>query len=241
MGKLEIIKKLKNKKGMSHIEVILSFIIFLSFLIFLIAIFKPFSISQESDVYLNMLERGIENFSNVKVNISVLSLNQNPENCFYFNYNTSNIIVKNESYNNVGAFSEKNQEIKVYINGTENFYYIYSSGEFNESKFNETGCDKLGGMDYSLGLFRSFNMFSNNSLNNLKKRYETNYSTIKKELAIPETKDFSFSVRDSRNNNILNVTKKTPTKIKILARDIPIRIVYQDGTLKYAIMNIRIW
>lgn len=230
-----------SKKGMGHIEVILSFVIFLSFFIFLIAIFKPFSISQESDVYLNMLERGIENFSNTEVNILVLSLDNNPGNCFYFNYNISGIIVKNESYSIINAASRENGETKIYIDGREKFYYIYSSDEFNENIFDETGCGQLNSGDYTLGFFRSFSMFSYRKLENLKERYEADYSTIKNELAIPEAKDFSFSIRDSLNNNMINVTKKMPAKIKILARDIPIRIVYQDGTLKYAIMNIRIW
>lgn len=232
---------MENKKGISHIEIILSFVIFVGFSIFLFAIFKPFNISQENDIYLSILERNIENFSDVEVNISVLSLNQKPDNCFYLAYNTSSIIVKNESYSNVKAFSEKTNEIKVYINGSENFYYIYSSNEFNENGFNGENCNKLENANYSLGLFRRFSMFSYRRLEKLNDSYNKDYENLKKELSIPETRDFSFSIKDSLSNNLINTERKTPSRIKILARDTPIRIAYQDGTLKYAIMNVRTW
>jgi len=241
-----MLRLIKNKKGMSHVEIVLSFVIFIGFLIFIFSIFNPFRVSDEKEIYLNIIERGIKEQTNVEFKFLSLSLNQSlGEACFYFEYNLSNVVVKNESYDFVAAFSEKSgNKRRIYINGTGSFFYIFSCEEFNESNFSSQHCKKLKQKDYTLGLLRRYDVTSYSKLENLTKKYDLNYEGIKGEIGLPSSKDFSFSVRDtnlSSRKPILTVNKTISKQVGILTRDVPIQLLYSNGTLKYAILNIQVW
>jgi hypothetical protein len=233
-------KRLDNKKGFSHIEVVLSFIIFLGFVIFLFAIFNPFKINTKSDVYIDMTERAIMDNISAKINFFTLKLKEGASSCFYFTYglNLSNIVVKDNNYERLGASSiliDNKKQIK--IDGTGNFFYIYSSDEFEENAVSGS-CGELTSEEYSIGLFRIYKMVSFSKLNSLIEKHNSDYSNLKKEMGL--TKDFSFNVRES-SGNIIVTTDKKPPKIEVFARDEPIQLVYQNGSFKYAILNIRVW
>jgi len=241
----------KSRKGMSHIEVILSFVIFMGFLIFLFAIFNPLKISSSNDVSLDIVERIIKNNVSARVDFLTLKLNYTADKCFYFTYNSSlkNISVKNESYDNAGAYSrnvgggqmkEEEQRIKreINIDSTGKFFYIYSYEGFVENDFDNSDCDDLNEKDYTFGLFRSYEMVSFTKLENLGDNYNLDYEKLKKGFGLKQ--DFSFNIKDTSGKNILNTTKRTPKTI-VLARNEPIQLVYNNGTLKYAILNIQVW
>jgi len=236
--------EIRKKKGISHVEMILSFVIFVGFLIFIFAILNPLKISDEKDIYLNIVERGIRENTSIEFKFLSLSLNHSwgKKKCFWFRYNLSNIIVKNESYGFVAALSRGGgKERKIYINGTGSFFYILSCEEFNESDFFPKGCEMLRSENYTFGLLRKFDMTSYSRLEDLTKRYDSDYEGLKKEIGLPHSKDFSFSVRDTSGKNILRVNKTISKQASILARDVPIQIVYKNGTLKYALLNIQVW
>lgn len=236
-----LIKKLnRNKKGFSHIEVVLSFVIFLGFLIFLFAIFNPFKINNKSDVYIEITERAIMDNISTKVDFFTIKLNENANGCFYFTYglNLSNVVVKDNSYSRTNASSILIDDKKrIKIDGAGNFFYVYSNEGFVEN--NEKSCSKeLGGDEYNIGLFRSYEMVSFSKLNSLTDNYNSDYLNLKKVMGL--TKDFSFNVRESSGNIILTTNKKAP-KTEVFARDEPIQLVYENGSFKYAILNIGVW
>jgi len=236
---------IKNKKGMSHVEIILSFVIFVGFLIFAFSIFNPFKVSDEKEVYLNIVERGIRERTSVEFKFLSLSLDQSlKRECFYFEYNLSNIIVKNESYDFVEALSQNGgNKRKIYINGTGSFFYVFSCEEFDESIFSTQGCKKLKRGNYTLGPLRRYDVTSYSKLKNFTKKYDSNYERLKEEIGLPSSKDFSFSVRETKEpwKIILGVNKTISKQVGILARDVPMQIVYRNGTLKYALLNIEVW
>jgi hypothetical protein len=240
-----MLRKIKNKKGISHVEVILSFVIFIGFLIFLISIINPFKIFSKSKVYLNILERELRNYTSVRVDFLTLRLNDGIEGCFKFKYDLENITVKNETGSPLLAFSRiEGGHRRIFIKGIgEEFYYIYSSKEFKERIFDPKSCDLLKkDEDYTLGLFRSYDLTSYSKLQELKREHDSNYEELKQKLGIPTSKDFSFNVRDTTKKEILiEVAKKPPVGVKVLARDVSIQIVNSTGDFRYAILNIQVW
>ncbi len=239
----------KGKKAVSHVDIILSFVIFTGFLIFLIAIFKPFKISGGEEVYLDMAERKIRDLTSTEVKFLTIRLNANTEieNCFCFDYDFSNVTVKNKNYSFVNALSKEKGKgrkgRKVCIDNKEVFFYIYSCEDFKEERFDSSNCIDLEENNYTLGLFRKYDMASWRKLNELNKSYEENYDEVKNEIGLPGSKDFSFNIRktEAAGEVILRVKKEPPKGVKVLARDIPIQIVHENGTLNYAILNIRVW
>ena len=230
---------MKNKKGLSHIEVILSFVIFLGFLIFILAIFNPFRLSSDNAGEIYLAEKEIVAYSSLEVKFLSLVLNYIPNKCFYFNYSLDEVIAKDEFYNFTPAYSIQ-QNNEIYINGTNRFYYILSSDEFEERDFSGQ-CTGLEKTNYTLGLFTKYNMTSYAKMTELANRHNSDYLSLKSELKIPASDDFAFSISDSLNNLLLNISKKPPSNAKVVARDVPIQLVYKNGTIIYAKLNIKVW
>ncbi len=222
---------------MSHVEVILSFVIFLGFLIFIFSFINPFQITEDKNVYLNLLERGIK--ENVSVEVFFLPLKiENEKECFsiYYEDGFENAIkVKNEQ-GLVESYKEKSW--KFHVNGSGTFFYVLSSKEFEDRGYLE--CDKLEKNNYTLGLWRNYKLVSNKSLWNLKKEYEENYENLKEYFRLPSSKDFLFEVK-IENKNILNMSNINLKKGNVYSRNLPIEIVYKDGVIKTGTLNMRIW
>lgn len=238
--------KMQNRRGIGHVEIILSFVIFIGFLIFLLVVFGPFKSAGVEEVYLDTLERGIKENTSIEVKFFSISLSHEQENCFCFDYNFDNVVVKNERDAFIEAFSKGGgNSRKICINGGGKFFYVYSSEEFVEQKFdyNEEDCSQLTEGNYVFGLFSRYYFVSNNKLRKLHKNSKEDYEKTKEGLGLPSSKDFSFNVRETEfgEENILNDTREQPKGVRVSARDIPMQIIYKDGNLKYAIMNIRVW
>ncbi len=249
VNKNNLSEKLK-KRGITHVEAILSFVIFIGFIFFILPLFISFfEDNEDNSVYLDSLERNI--ILNVSSKLSFFTINTSKmdnNDCFEFEFSSSegelsNIIVKDKDGNIVDGICEGygNDKYKISINDEGGFYYIYSSRGFEENEFSGN-CEEIEGDDFDLSLFRSYLVSSNKSLYNLKKNYEDNYYDLKKNLEVPQSKDFVFLVRDTiGNENILNLTFTKPEGVSVAARNVPIQIIYSNGSLKYAILNLQIW
>jgi hypothetical protein len=221
------------KKAISHIEIILSFVIFVGFLIVILAIFNPFKAADGSRTSLDILERGIKNYANVEVASVTIKLNVLENGCFYFDSNLSNIVVRDKNNNFAEGYYNDG---KIYILGEDDFYHIYSSEEFSERTFSGS-CHEI--FDYKLGIAENYNFISNVSLINFVKEYNQEYEKLKNKIGM--TNDFSFNIQETGGDMLLSVSKTIPKNVRVIARDIPIQIVYSTGEFKTAILNIRTW
>tara|TARA_Y100000310_G_C20652882_1_gene800414 strand:- start:1273 stop:2001 length:729 start_codon:yes stop_codon:yes gene_type:complete len=240
---------LKNKKGaVSHIEMILSFIIFVGFLIFLFAIFKPFRIASSSETYVDVVERGIKENVSVNVNFQTLKLTGTNPGCFCIPYSLKKVIVKNVNEVKILDSNVETDGNRLCIKNSQIFFYISSSEEFpnnigNLYNPNPPGdiCDELTD-NYDLGLFRTYDFYSNRKLNKLHSDTLNNYDEVKDYFDITSSKDFSFSVRDKEDGIIIKEnTKKAVTGVRVIARDVPIQRVNNNGNYDYLLLNIRVW
>jgi len=245
-------EKINRKKAISHVEVILSFTIFIGFLIFLFVIFKPFGGFNKEDIYVDIVERGIINHTLSEVVAFSLKLKNPIEerfSCFGFEYDVDNgVVVKNESYDLVNSCVEKKgSKSTIYIEGKGIFFNIYSNELFEtDDSFDSEKCKKLKeDRDYVLGLVRKYGMLSRERLIQLKERCKNaeTYEELKKKFGIPSSKEFAFSVKDTLGKELedLELSKEVPEGIRVTARSLPIQLVYANGDMRYAILNVRVW
>lgn len=235
---------IKGKKGFTHLEIILSFVIFVGFLIFALAIFNPFNmLSSGGKVYLDMAERGLKEQISAEVVFQSIKLSPDvifTKGCFCFPYELNKVIARNVNYNIVKA--EKSGD-NLCIDGSNDFYYLLSSSEFEENGFS-VDCDIFHKGDYSLGLYRSYSFVSYELLKILNQSAIENYNTLKEKIKLPSNKEFSFSVRSTNISlkNIFGPIKMPPKGIRVNARDVPLQLVYSNGTIRYdTIMNVQVW
>lgn len=224
-----------DKKGLSHVEVVLSFIIFLGFSIFLLALFKPFNLSGINTQNLDSLERGVKNYAEINMEkISFLLLNDTS--CGIINYSLNNdIVMKNNLGQNIDAYLKAKKDIyfKSGING--DFYFVYSCSEFKNKNFGNR-CGELPSSNYSLSVYSSSKIISAKQIENFNKTYWEDYEDLKNTLGI--NFDFSFGVYDINNNFIYS--GKAPAK-NANSRTLLIETVYESGEIKLNRLNLRTW
>ena len=238
--------KINSKKGVSHLEIILSFIIFLGFLIFLLAIFRPTSFSKDTDSDLNILEESIQSQISTPLAFITLNLNDDVEiqECFFINYELdiiNNVIVKNKDGNIVNAETDEENK-RIYIDSSnEKFFYLYFSEKLEEKEFIKDSCIEIDSSNYHLGLYRNYNLTSYEKLEDLREEYNNDYENLKNQLGVPTTKEFAFVVRETLGNDIIVARKRTEGPVNIISRDVTIQILYNNGTFGYGILNIQTW
>lgn len=229
---------IKNKKAATHIEMVLSFVIFIGFVIFILAVFNPFQFTSKETSNIENIARKIQENLSVNVDFLTLKLTSPSPDCFYVPYSLNNVVVKNmEKRKKIAESAES--EIRIEGDSSDDFFYIYSSKIFLQDSL--SGCVLLPENSYSLGLLQNQGMIFNGSLLGFKNEYETNYLKLKNNLEIPASDDFLVKVLDMQGDVKMDVKMDKPSSIKISAKDTPVQLIYKNGTINYALMHIEIW
>jgi hypothetical protein len=231
-----------NKRGQSHIEFIISFALFTTFVVLILFLFKPSF--KSSEIGLNAIENSI--MDNVNTNLSFYSVKipQVTQSCFCLNNDIGiNFIVKDENKSIIDSFDAGGICVnKRDIASTTNFYYvyIYFSDEFGEPSKDGAGCLSLQDTDVEKGPLRELSVVSNNSLYALNGRYYSSYAGLRQELGVTNY-DFGVKVIDDTGNIIIDMSRRVPLGRPVYSKDVPIEIIYKDGSSTYDIMRISAW
>lgn len=250
---------IKEKKGLSHVEMVISFAIFISFVVFMLVFFKPLKIPSRSSTLLETTEAKI--LENVSTELNVFSVKITnpsvpPPTCFSLASSINkNIIVKDGNEERVNA---KHDNTNVYFAksaaAAEQFYRVYYSDEFVESVFDASTCNALQNTDnlaqnyYVLGVTRAYKKVSLAKLKAFFDEYNDNnkYAQLKINLGLGN--NFNVYVRDSKGNIIQDDTNKEfkgenykPSGVEIMAKEIPIEILNEKGEIMPAVMNIQVF
>lgn len=236
-----------TKRGISHIEVIISFVVFVGFLFFLFAFIKPVRNTEISQTILDLSQQGIEDYTNVNYSYISVKLSDSlvfdGKLCFAIPISIDNgrIVVKDKKDVEVNSGAD---ESKIYISqDSEKFYTIYASSVF-ELKGALSDCkDLVKDTDYSLGFLSEYQVLSNESIFQLKERYDSNedYISLKRYFKIPDSNNFGFSIRETNGDEIISAMRSPPARISVIARDVPSQLIYKTGEIKFVIMNVQAW
>jgi len=229
-----------KKKGVSHIEIIISFIIFSGFVLFLLLYF-PITNPQSNSVALDDAERGVLDFVNLRMVYYTIALNNTPPaDCFNLSSELRNISVRNEEDIIMDAYSDSKNN---YIQNSGKFYTIYSSSLFYEKNpGNLVSCSVFKEVDnYTIGISRVYNIVSYEKISLLRNNYEHDYSSLHDKLGIPIKNDFGFILKDTEGKEIIKAVKQRPNRAEVFARDIPIQVAHNNGTFNYFILNVQAW
>jgi hypothetical protein len=154
---------MKNKRGSSHLEVILSFVIFVGFTFFLLTYLQPTQKTSLENSILDGLESSFLN--NVEINFTKVLVNS--------------------------TFDCKPAEVaeraRVFNLSKSGFFYIYASDEISGD--DTTACSAGA---YKLGFINSEKVVSNKSLEIFRSRYYGDYNALKISLNVPLAVDFAI-------------------------------------------------
>ncbi|MCX6750292.1 MAG: hypothetical protein NTZ83_02445 [Candidatus Pacearchaeota archaeon] len=228
----------KNRRG-SHVEVIISFIIFITFIIFIFASIKsPINRQEDKKNIFDSIEVGIINKISSDMTVITATLASEGEECVNLNNFTSdlniggNILVKGPSGGNVGSHIDGDSlEINRESNSDE-FFKIYYSEEFDELGTN-SGCE---GISYEIGLTKTSEyIFEEKFLEMMNDDYEA----LKTELDIPKGVNFGYGMILSNGTTLEKTSEEVSANIYI--RETPVEYVDLEGNVLEGYLKTRIW
>ena len=235
-----------SKKGSSHLEMILAFILFIGFISFLFFNLKPYDTAILPVSLANGVHYSLEKM--IKTNLTVTSVKLTGVNlnfkCFkvdipgkYFKYDFSKQLVKDESGIKVASgVSSSGNNREIFIEGMENYYKIYFSPELNEFVYLETTC--LDPQSSIIGSITEKEISSYKKLMELNAKYSSDYESLKSELGIPAIFDFEII---SLDNPEINMETDVPNSIDVIAVEKVFEILNGDGEIINSRIVVRIW
>lgn len=235
-----------KKKGFTNVEFVISFVIFILFVFFLLIILNPFKQYQIDPVVINKIQRGL--MGEVEVSVSKLGIKAKAQGqgggvgatCFSVDYNdfesTNKIFVDKVGSGNVLAVFSGSQ---IFVDSGIGDYIVYSSDEFNPLN-TPTPRQCAQNIEIVLGINEEYQYVSYRLLADLATEYESDYEGLKQRIGTDS--EFSFELLDlDLTPGGITAIKGKPGKLDINARNIPIKVVWEDGRIEDMLLNLRVW
>jgi len=234
-----------GKKAQGHIEMVISFVMFALFVFFLLVYLNPIKNQNISDVLIDAVERSIEGNASIQLIEMPLDLKGSADLCFslpnpFNTTNPKNIIVR-DSNGTVMKFALEGENMN--IEKKKKFYYLYyGNTAFNTLPLGLISCTVLNSSDYIFGASRIYNLYYMPRMEGIKDAYTSDYNKLREDFNFPGGYDFAVNVTDSATmQTVLTMAVKKPEKVEVLAREVPIELLYDDGRLIKAVINIQVW
>ncbi len=242
--KIIIVNRIMNKRGLSHVEFIVSFILFAGFLTAGFYFFSPVNNSKfiQSSVYYT--------FNEITKNITI-------------DMETINIVIDPEVDSRIvgiPASPENAQKVKCKTEGSdgESFecYFDLSilhidrlnpGNSFVKAKFSEDfdqgqaiSGQILNPENFTISSIEVNEVVSEKRVNDLISRYSSDYDRLKDTLSIPAGISFSFEF-DFGNGNLMSAQRDIPSGLEVFSKEDRFEIIKEDGSTAFGTFRVRIW
>ncbi len=213
-----------NKIAGSHVEMVLSLVLFVSFLFFVFIIINPLSKTKQNIIF-GSEQLLIDSLSSEigKLSIILNSIND----C----YDLSNV---NQIY------GDNFVEISDPINpGKLTIYY----GDIFDPSIMGQSCSYNLSHKFSFGGYQKENFIVYGKILALKNDYESNYELTRESLGI---RDFAFSFKKLDGTKIDELSidssyEKIPGNVDVYSNEILVRVVDNQANIQELVLNIKFW
>jgi len=232
---------IRNKKGVSSIEIIISFVIFLTFLIFIFVYLNPIRSNDKTPILVS-LETGIKQQAMADLIEFPVAVNKSniTSACFYIrvpqNFE-SNISVKSLDDKNINYTILSGN---IYLNNIhDKLYRFIKSDEIKNNETSMNGCQSLDISQYTFSVERTKQIYSYTKLKQMNDSYYTGYTGLQEKLDFPITSDFSIVIGSDELN--FTMTKNIPSNVQVIVRQFPIEILTSNADKIKAVMTLAVW
>jgi len=235
-----------EKRGISHIEFIISFIIFITFVAFAIFLFNPLKDSNITNSALPFTVNEITKNISIDLTIYSIKINKNliPVNQKIIAINLPNILtdeqVRVESYTGQVLKSKKEGNI-IYIDfSNEEFVLIKSGKDF--LPYSQAFTEKPGINEnyYVVASSSSEKIVSEKRLIELNNSYYKNYEELKNNLRVPSQTNFGFAIRFTEQDKIV-AQNQIPQGLDVFSYSKRTEILRINGESKFTEFEVKIW
>jgi hypothetical protein len=240
--------KKANKRG-SHVGIILSFIIFMTFIFFIFIIVAPKVKTDGKSSFLEHLAQNVaENTSSNLTSISIFT--SGVGSCFrisgFFTETSAggNFVVKNEAGKTLQS-SKDGSDLLLVRENTETFFKFLESEEFSAGSQGTLGsCTALTkGSGYTLGLMKTERKIFESNVEELIIAYENDYNTVKEDLKVSRTEDFSFALEYDNGTRLFPKSANTSIlqNVNVYSDNFPIIYVNNNFETKSGFLGVSLW
>ncbi|MFA5019664.1 MAG: hypothetical protein WC533_01045 [Candidatus Pacearchaeota archaeon] len=233
-----------SKKGMGHVEMVISFAIFTGFVIFLFSILNPFQRPENPGIVDNVYYGLEDEFKTTITAVPIKILSETPtEECFriasisgFCGGSNEKIIIKNKDEEIVAAEKSEGGFNFVKNIGADNFITIYCSEELNENPVSCKTYKTLDATGYDSGIITSIDAWSKTKINS------GSYNEIKAKIlgANKEFKTtFKYILGDIWKN--ISASSDAPKGAEIYAKSYPIDVLENNSTISKNMLIIQVW
>lgn len=231
-----------ERRGFGHIEMIFSFIIFVSAVFIIFYFFSPAKSPDLKDTLMKQTLKAIESNASVellKYSVKINSTNLQQGDVVPIEIDGvnagSHVRVQNYSGYRLDA-SRNNNIINVGWNG-QDFFYVLFSEDFDDSPA-PTG--SANAVPYALGSVNSENIISEKRLITLNNSYYGSYSSLKNDLGIPASVDFSFRFSFFDGSGVF-AKKNVPAGQETFSLPEKKDIIKEDGSIDEGELAVSVW
>ena len=244
---------IKNCRG-SHIDVVISFVIFVIFLGFLYSIISPIKIKEDKETTLNYLEK--EMIEKMSANLTSSSTKVDAfHDCFEIhnivNNSALNIIVLDINNTPVRfAINDVGQDRYIRIDGhtsKRNFKVYYSSENFSKLSLNESCTFEIGTYNAefgendpikTVGLVRVEKYVFETKVRKILED-ATVYNEIKDDFNLPYGTNFDFRFKFADGNVVGRENKDI--KGNVYVREVFVPYMNKTAGINYGTLYVRVW
>ncbi|MEK6843953.1 MAG: hypothetical protein AABX83_00855 [Nanoarchaeota archaeon] len=241
-----------NKRGISHIEVMLSFLIFAGFVIFALYFFNPFQ--QSSRLIDSSLDYAIrEIINNATVNLETFSITMDVSGGGIIRKikiagvdNSKNAVVENRHGAIVPSRRDGNSDNTEFDTSlvhdndpTKGFAIFKFSYDFPQGTLTGGG-GQLEEDKYKITSYNNLELLSENKIKELNNSYNIDYQNLKKGFNLPERVDFGFML-EFNSNDFIEAQKKVPQGVELFSDLKRVEVLRTNGKVQFANLIVRVW
>ena len=244
-----------NKRGISHIEMLLSFLIFAGFVIFALHFFSPFNASRLIEPSLTYAK--IEIIKNTTIEIESYSISLDVSNSNDLN---SVVQIEIEDYDASKEVQAKNRNGDIVLAegvgssnhikfNTSNVYDTDPTKGFAIFRFGEGLIENPppgGGGNNMIGTYTIISsekekFISESRIINLKTAYEKNYESVRNAFNLPSRANLEFEVAFSTTEKISAQRPLRPQSEEMFVNSKRIEVLRNTGEIQFADLKVRVW
>lgn len=228
-----------NKRGVSNLEFILSFVLFVGLAGAAIYFINPTkdtgALASSADYVVN------EIITNASVEIESYSIKITTTDSIVavtIPEVDSNKNARVEDYNGDILPSRRSGDDVIFERQNNDFVIVKFSEDYAKGEFDGTATPS--DQKYTIASFTSSRLISERKLLALKAQYETDYNSLKLQRSIPEGINFLFRLEMS-GGQILETSKKIPVNAEVFSETKIREILKNNGASEFGYLNIKIW
>ncbi len=238
-----------KKRGLGHVEAILSFVLFIGFLIFAFFFFNPFQSNRTLDSTLFYAFDEIADNASIAMESYSVVVNETMPNVVGINLNPT-IPMPFLKF----RVEDINGAMLPYNLANNNIFFQRGSNRFIIVRFADdlqpcflTNCLTLGGGEpvlsgenYSVSSSEKKEIFSEIRILALNNTYYTNYNSLKNEFNLPSRTDFGFRFVLNDTYAIIG-EREVPEGLEVLSKNERVEVVRGNGDIVFADFVVKVW